>query len=623
MTNLLKMFFKYIVSLPRWVKILIHFCTDIVLCILTVWASFSLRYDGIVSFSYPVLAASILSTVLAPPIFFLRGHYISIARYAGHYDFHSIFISTLVYSFFFIIAVNALPFFGIPRSIALIQPTLLATALLIKLQIISSIIMRNNELRNRKRHVVLIYGAGSAGRQLLSALRQDQSIRVLAFIDESSQLVGVSVNGIRVYSPSDLSWLIDNNFGISEILLAIPSISVSRRTEIIQSLSQYNLRVRTIPSFSSLSGKKLCTDDIVDIRVEDVLGRAPVDPCEALLKEAVTDKVVLVTGAGGSIGSELCRQIFAHNPKVLIMLDNCEYALYKIENELGIIPKQIKLVSTLVSVNEYNDLTILCKKYSVDIFFHAAAYKHVPIVEANPKSAVVNNVFGTVSAIESACTSGVKNFVLISTDKAVRPSSIMGCTKRIAELALTAQHAKLRLSGNGQTKLTTVRFGNVLGSSGSVMEVFSKQIELGGPITVTHPEVTRYFMTKIEAAQLVIQASLISEGGDVMLLDMGEPIKIRKLAEAMIYLSGRTLKSDNDSIKISYTGLRNGEKLHEELLIDEGAMVTQHPKIRRAYEATISPLEFDNMLQGLKIAIDTLDNESLSDYIRKLIPEIV
>jgi FlaA1/EpsC-like NDP-sugar epimerase len=474
----------------------------------------------------------------------------------------------------------------------------------------------------RPKEPVIIYGAGSSGMQLLVALQNGDQYLPVAFVDDSHNMIGNTVHGIRVYSPIFLYELIES-LSVRQIFLAIPSATHDERKEILNRLEHHPVHVKTVPDLFDMVSGKMGVDDIRDIDIEDLLGRDIVPPNPELLGACITGQSVMVTGAGGSIGSELCRQIIAINPSRLILLDTFEFGLYKLEAEL--LEKlqsiegggNIEIVSLLGSVGNRLQMENSIRSFKVDTVYHVAAYKQVPMVEKNVVEGVQNNIFGTLVSAQAAEKFKVKNFVLISTDKAVRPTNFMGATKRFAEQVLQALAAR-----ESATKFSMVRFGNVLGSSGSVVPLFRRQINMGGPVTVTHPEVTRYFMTVQEAAQLVIQAGSMATGGDVFVLDMHEPIKIIDLAKKMVHLMGFEVKDENSyrgDIAIEYTGLRPGEKLYEELLIGEWVTGTGHPKIMRAKEETLSWVELEILLSKLELACKQIDLKK----IRKLLMEAV
>lgn len=463
---------------------------------------------------------------------------------------------------------------------------------------------------------VLIYGAGESGRQLLTALHHGDQYRVVAFVDDDPRAQHSVINGLQVVRPKDLERLIEEH-AVTQVLLAIPSATTERRREIINSLVGLPVHVRTVPKINELVAGAAIVSQIQDIDLDDLLGRDPVPPHPELMDECITGKVVMVTGAGGSIGAELCRQILDARPGALVLLDNSEYALYRIERELrqalSVRGMHLELVCLLGSVRDQQRMETIYRTFSVQTVYHAAAYKHVPIVEYNVAEGVANNVFGTYHAAEAARAAGVETFILISTDKAVRPINIMGASKRFAELILQALAQE-----DNETRFCMVRFGNVLGSSGSVVPLFREQIEKGGPVTVTHPEVSRYFMSIQEAAQLVLQASAMGTGGDVFVLDMGEPVQIVELAKRMIRLSGHevgTGREGQDTVDIDFIGLRPGEKLHEELLLGTSVNGTGHPMIMRAEEESLSKDDLILALQTLKQHCDSLDCQGITQLL--------
>ncbi|MBJ6137352.1 nucleoside-diphosphate sugar epimerase/dehydratase [Marinobacter litoralis] len=465
---------------------------------------------------------------------------------------------------------------------------------------------------------VAIYGAGASGNQLLAALWVGRLYRPVAFIDDDPGLIGRSIAGLRVFSSREVPKMMDRT-GAKEVFLAIPSASRAERQNILNNLARFPLHVRSIPGLMDIASGKVKVDDMQEVDVADLLGRDPVPPVDDLLGRCIENQVVMVTGAGGSIGSELCRQIVNNSPTTLVLYEHNEYGLYAIHKELeGWVRSQkldVLLVPILGSIRNGGRLRDIMSVWGVDTVYHAAAYKHVPMVEHNIAEGILNNVFGTKKVAQAAIACGVTNFVLISTDKAVRPTNVMGATKRLAEMVLQALSAEQapELIGDfagvnsvNRTRFTMVRFGNVLGSSGSVIPLFRDQIRRGGPVTVTHPDITRYFMTIPEASQLVIQAGCMGQGGDVFVLDMGEPVRIAELARKMIMLSGLTVRDEvtpNGDIPISFTGLRPGEKLYEELLIGDNPQPTEHPKIHRADEEFIPWAELRAILLAMKEAV--------------------
>ena len=487
---------------------------------------------------------------------------------------------------------------------------------------------------------VAIYGAGAAGNQLVAALRLGRVMRPVAFIDDDNGISDRIISGLQVYKPKRIQQMIDET-GAEELLLAIPSSTRARRREILGYLEGYPLHVRSVPGFMDLASGRVKVDDIQEVDIADLLGRDPVPAQPELLERCIKHRVVLVSGAGGSIGSELCRQILTLEPTSLLLFDHSEYNLYCILSELEQRVQSESLNVTLLpilgSVRHQDKLLEVMNTWSVDTVYHAAAYKHVPMVEHNIAEGILNNVIGTLNTAQAALRAGVENFVLISTDKAVRPTNVMGSTKRLAELVLQALSKELaptlfgdasNIARVNKTRFTMVRFGNVLGSSGSVIPLFHKQIQAGGPLTVTHPKITRYFMTIPEAAQLVIQAGSMGQGGDVFVLDMGEPVKIVELAEKMIHLSGLSIRSEkipHGDILISFSGLRPGEKLYEELLIGDNVAPTRHPMIMRANEELLGWEVLKGRLQGLLTAVEEGDfalvRQLLKDTVSGYSPE--
>ncbi len=481
---------------------------------------------------------------------------------------------------------------------------------------------------------VAIYGAGAAGNQLVAALRMGRAMRPVAFIDDDSNIATRVIAGLQVYKPKHIQQMIDQT-GAEEVLLAIPSASRVRRREILEELEGFPLHVRSVPGFMDLASGRVKVDDIQEVDIADLLGRDAVPPRQELLERCIRGNVVMVTGAGGSIGSELCRQILGSGPRTLLLFEHSEFNLYNIQIELErrLLRESlnIKLVPILGSVRNLGRLVDVMRTWKVDTVYHAAAYKHVPMVEHNVAEGVLNNVMGTLYTAQAAVQAGVENFVLISTDKAVRPTNVMGSTKRLSEMvlqALSGESAPVLFGDSGavhrvnKTRFTMVRFGNVLGSSGSVIPLFREQIKRGGPVTVTHPNITRYFMTIPEAAQLVIQAGSMGQGGDVFVLDMGQPVKIAELAEKMIHLSGLTVRSDRSpsgDIAIEFTGLRPGEKLYEELLIGDNVSPTDHPMIMRANEEHLPWEAFKRVLTELFAAVEADDYVRVRQLLRETV----
>ena len=475
-------------------------------------------------------------------------------------------------------------------------------------------------LRAKREIRVIIYGAGEAGRQFLNSLSSTSEYRAIAFVDDSSDLRGRSIGGLKVFDQESIGWLI-TRFNIDVVALVIPSIAGERRRDILSELGKLDVEVRVVPGLEDLLAKPVDSGNVKPVSIYDILGRIPVPPRQELMSQSVRGKVVMVTGAGGSIGSEICRQVLRNDPASLILFELSEYSLYIINRELirfcSETNSEIRVLPLIGSVQDRSKVSSILQQFKVDTVFHAAAYKHVPLVEQNITEGVKNNVFGTKAVVEASIAAGVSLVTLISTDKAVRPTNIMGASKRMAEFVCSA------LAGNGDTKISMVRFGNVMGSSGSVVPLFEQQILTGGPVTVTHPDVTRFFMTISEAAQLVIQASSMAKGGEVYLLDMGEVVKIVDLATSMIKLHGkkpffadpRNLVCPPGAVEIIFTGLRPGEKLYEELLVNNQAKKTAHPLIMSAVESGPENEAIGKYLKLLEVACSENDVEAIRDIL--------
>jgi len=557
--------------------------------------------------------------IMAIPVFISFGLYRTVIRHIGFNALLSIVQAVTLYAviwglFGFMLAIE-----GVPRSVIIIN-WMLTLLMIGSSRILAKRVFSDEEIfSNRKKSNVIIYGAGSAGIQLSHALQLSREYSQVAYIDDNPDRHGTYINNIPVFSNDKIQLLIEKN-NVGEILLALPSISRKKRNKIIEKLKPIPVHVRSLPSLSSLAEGKVKINDLLEIDIGDLLGREPVKPNEKLLKIKISDKVVLVTGAGGSIGSELCRQILFLKPKQLILFEISESSLYQIEQELiNINTSNIEISPVIGSVRDLKRMKNIFNYYEVQTIYHAAAYKHVPLVEYNQSEGVLNNSIGTMLAAEAAIAEKVETFVLISTDKAVRPASIMGATKRVAELVLQALAKKPH-----NTCLTIVRFGNVLDSSGSVIPLFKKQIKQGGPITVTDANVGRYFMTIAEAVELVIQAGAMSVGGDVFVLDMGEPVRIHDLARKMIQLSGLQVLDNNNpdgDIAIKHTGLRPGEKLYEELLVEKDVAKTENSLIMRAKETFIDWNELLPILNKLEDAANNSDSLTIRELLQKIVLE--
>lgn len=613
---------------PRWAKKTLVLSLDVILCFITTWLAFCLRFEKFYFIDASTVLASSAGVLISMPIFIKMGLYRSIFRFSSWFATVSLIRALLLYSLIYAMIFLVFGVSGVPRSIGLIQPLLLFVGVgstrFIAKWLLNVWIIKSTPSKSRA--VGLIYGAGSSGRQLASGLRQGTEMKPVCFVDDDQRLWKSSVNGLPVYAPDDIPCLLASNLGITDVLLTMPAAGRARQKEILAKLSDLPVRVRLVPGLADLANGMVKVEDVREVQIEDVLGREPVAANEALLHQNITGKSVLVTGAGGSIGSELCRQIAAQSPMVLVLFELSEFALFAIERELRLLiaAQDVKIVPILGSVLDSNKLRRVCRKFSVNTVFHAAAYKHVPMIEMNPAAGVWNNVFGTLRMVDAASLCGVETFVLVSTDKAVRPANVMGCSKRLAELVLQAKNMQQVGLGVKNIKLTMVRFGNVLGSSGSVVPLFREQIKKGGPVTVTHPEIIRYFMTIPEAAQLVIQAGAMGEGGDVMVLDMGEPVKIVDLAKRMIHLSGLSHKDETNpegDIEIQFTGLRPGEKLYEELLIGNNTLPTFHNRIMRAAEHALPWEELEPWLFELEAAVKADNAEQIRVLLKKVVPE--
>jgi FlaA1/EpsC-like NDP-sugar epimerase len=612
---------KSFLNLSRFHKQIIAATVDLFLLPLTFYAAISLRYDGV---SNALLAQYIWAIAAAPlisiPIFIRLGLYRAVIRFLDQKIVFVIVggmtISVLLLSALMVFTAHTQ---GMSRGVFIMY--WVGGILYV---VVSRYLVRGYFMQiTRSAHAVnvAIYGAGRAGSQLANALRAEHEYLPVAFIDDKKELEGATVAGIKVYSAECLSELIIRKH-INEVLLAMPSITKSQQKRLLDHLEICKVKIKVTPPIGSLLNGELRAQDVRDIEIEDLLGRDTVDPDVRLIASCITDKSVMVTGAGGSIGSELCRQIIRLKPSRLILLDMSEFALYSIKQELkalnNSLESKVELLSFLGSVTDNEKCKKILATFSVETVYHAAAYKHVPLVEHNPIEGIRNNVFGTLSIAQAAVATGVKCFVLISTDKAVRPTNVMGSTKRFAELILQALARE-----QNHTRFCMVRFGNVLGSSGSVVPLFRKQIMEGGPITVTHPEITRYFMTIPEAAQLVLQAGAMGEGGDVFVLDMGEPVKIMDLARRMVHLSGLEVKgeSTDGTIEIQHIGLRPGEKLYEELLIGDNVEGTEHPLIMRAQEKEIAwPVLYD-LLTKMENACRRADYEEVRALLMQVVDE--
>lgn len=595
-----------VLALPRLAKRFIVLLLDLSLCVLTVWLAYYLRLGEFVALSGNALIANSVSICLALPIFIVSGLYRAIFRYSGWLALLIVTRAIAIYGLLYASIFTAIGVQEVPRTIGIIQPILLflfvgASRAFARVWLGDQY---NVILKRPTRQKVLIYGAGSNGRQLVAAMANNQEMEVLGFLDDDDRLHGQVLNGLPIYNPADLTNLV-TSLSINHVLLALPNVTRKHRNDILNHIRMAHVSVRSLPSMTDLVQGKVSISDVRELDMEDLLGRELVVPNHNLLIKNIHRKLVMVTGAGGSIGSEICRQIAVIGPAKLLLVDQSEFALYAIHKELEekIANLDIELVPLLASVQDKDRMRHIISTWRPDTIYHAAAYKHVPLVEHNPAAGIKNNVLGTLYTAQAAAENGIADFVLISTDKAVRPTNVMGASKRLAEMVLQALAADAKYAG---TKFSMVRFGNVLDSSGSVVPKFRQQIRDGKSITVTHPEVKRYFMTIPEAAQLVIQAGAMAKGGDVFVLDMGQPIKIMDLARRMIELSGLVVqdeKNPDGDVEIVITGLRPGEKLYEELLIGDNPQSTLHPRIIRSQEEFILWGEFEHKLKSLEIAL--------------------
>lgn len=611
-----------VLGLPRMAKRIVAISVDMSLCVLTVWLAYYMRLGEFVALSGNALIATAVSMGISLFVFTVFGLYRAIFRYSDWPALLTVARAVTIYGLLYSAIFTAVGLNEVPRTVGIIQPILLllfvgASRVLARMWLGERY---QNILKKSSRPKVLIYGAGRTGRQLAAAMANSHEMQVVGFLDDDDKLFGNILNGQPIYNPRDLV-SIASTFSVSAVLLAMPGISRKRRNEILGQIRTAQVSVRTLPSFNDLAQGKVKISDLQELDIDDLLGREPVAPSHSLLEKNISNKVVLVTGAGGSIGSELCRQIISIGPQTLLLIEQSEFALYAIHQELEerTAGTEVKLIPLLASVQNETRMYEIMATWRPHTVYHAAAYKHVPLVEHNPNEGVKNNVFGTLKTAKAAIASGVSEFVLISTDKAVRPTNIMGASKRLAEMVLQAYAAT-----KPDTHFVMVRFGNVLGSSGSVVPKFREQIRDGGPITLTHPDITRYFMTIPEAAQLVIQAGAIATDGDVCVLDMGDSVKIMDLARRMIQLSGLVvqdhLNPDGD-IAIEITGLRPGEKLYEELLIGNNPTPTAHPRIMKAHENFIELAALETKLNALEVVLEVNSVQQIRELLQELVPD--
>ncbi|MCE7523533.1 polysaccharide biosynthesis protein [Alloalcanivorax xenomutans] len=606
-----------VLKCSRWQKRAIMLMADAVALPVMLWTAYALRFGNLFPPIEDVWLFP-LTVLVGLPALYLLGFYRSIVRYLGAEVAWSVVLgmtATVVVLASLSYMVPAM----VPRSVFLIF-WILGVLYLGSSRFLARRFLYRIMSGYFTTEPVAVYGAGGAGGQLVTALQQGRELHPVLVVDDDPGKQGTLLSGVPVVDRLTLKQAVAEE-RIRTVLLAMPNLSRQRRMAVVSWLEKLDVRVQTVPAFADIASGKARLEEIQDVAIEDLLGRDAVPPRLDLLSRCISGKHVMVTGAGGSIGSELCRQILKLNPSRLVLLEQSEVALYDIERELsGVLResgKDIELVPMLGSVVNRGLVKSLCEEHRIDTLYHAAAYKHVPIVEANPDAGVRNNIIGTLAAAEGARDAGVRHFILISTDKAVRPTNVMGATKRFAELVLQSL-----ASSSDNTIFSMVRFGNVLGSSGSVVPLFRKQIMQGGPVTVTHPDVIRYFMTIPEAAQLVIQAGAMAKGGEVFVLDMGEPVRIMDLATTMIRLMGMSVRdatNPDGDIEVVFSGLRPGEKLYEELLIGECSIETEHEMIMQAHEEKLTPAEINEALDRFRTALERGDQDALRALLRSYV----
>lgn len=628
-----------ILALPRQVKQFVVVAVDAFLCILSVWVAFYLRLGDWVDVTRPVIYAMAMALLVAIPVFSGFGLYRAIFRFSGGMAILAVVRGSLLYGLVYAAVFTWITVPGVPRTIGLIQPVFLLILVGLSRALAGVWLSGTHQGRVQRAALpqLLIYGAGSAGRQLAAAIAHGHEMQVVGYLDDDDRLHGQVLNGLRIYNPQNLGEVL-GRLPVTDVLLALPTATRQRRNAILAELAHHHVAVRTLPSVTDLAAGRVGLSDVRELDIDDLLGRDPVKPNGLLFNRNTHHKTVLVTGAGGSIGSELCRQILQCQPQQLLLLEMSEFALYQIHQDLqaqlasqaaqtalaGDAPEiQTELVPLLGSVCDELRMQEIMRTWRPHTVYHAAAYKHVPLVEHNPAEGVRNNVWGTLVCAQAAARNGVANFVLVSTDKAVRPTNIMGATKRLAEMVLQALALAATQRPHQHTTFTMVRFGNVLGSSGSVVPLFREQIKNGGPITLTHPDITRYFMTIPEAAQLVIQAGAMGTGGDVFVLDMGQPVRIADLAQRMVELSGLSVRdtaNPEGDIALQVTGLRPGEKLYEELLIGDNPQPTQHQRIMKAHEDLLPWDALQPQLDALQACVLRNDVPGMRALLQTLVP---
>ena len=611
-----KKFSEKVFLLSRSTKQLIAVTLDIVICLFTLWVAFYLRLEELVTLKDIGITPILLTIFLAIPIFWITGLYRNLFRYASFSILNNISLSVFFYGLIFFPIISFYGIKDIPKSIGVIQPILLFISLLASRFFVKYILTGSFNKSENKKENILIYGAGGAGRKLYSSLEGNSKYKVVGFLDDDPQMHRQYLLGKRIYDPKYLG-NIKKNYEINLILIAIPSLNKDKKNRIIKKISNQGIQIKTLPNLSDIIEGKLSFSDVKDFLIEDLLDREIIYPKTELLVKNIKSKTILVTGAGGTIGSELCKQILKLKPKNLILFELNEFALFKIHEELCDLYKNSEIIPLLGNILDQDKLEKIFKTFNVHTIYHAGAYKHVPLVETNICEGVRNNVLGTLSVVKAAGNKKVKSLVLISSDKAVRPTNIMGASKRFSELCMQVYKEKYQL-----TNFSIVRFGNVLASSGSVIPKFKRQIMEGGPVTLTHNDVTRYFMTVSEAAQLVIQAGSLGKNSEVFVLDMGESVKIRDMIIKMINLSGQKLKDKDNlegDIEIKVIGLRSGEKLYEELLIGNNPEKTIHPKIKKINEPSMSFEEFERNTNELIISLRNQETEQVKMILDKVI----
>ncbi len=618
----LNYFLEKVYSFPRFLRVFLLLTIDILIIYFSIQITFNSEPNKSTFFNWLFINMSFFSTLT----YFLSGFYLNITRYIGSQTYYK-FARKNLYIIIFLYFLGSFLNYKLPSIFYFVKFHIILTSLILLLRIfIRDLVMKYSKDKTVN-NAIGIYGAGAAGSQLLASLKLSGKLNTIAFFDDNPKLWGTKINEVKIYPPNQIYKFKDN---LKQILLAIPSIKISRKRKIIKMLQNLELPILDIPSIDEITKGKTKIDSLRPIPIEELLGREVIEAQSDLMHLAIKNKIILITGAGGSIGSELCRQVIQYKPKKIVILEISEENLYKINEELSQINiDRIKIKSILGSSSNYKLVNKTIKDNNIDIVFHAAAYKHVPIVELNPIEGIKNNIFSTVAVCEASTANNIEKLILISTDKSVRPTNIMGASKRVAELIVQAYAEKesINLSEDGAHKKTLfsmVRFGNVLGSSGSVVLKFKEQIKSGGPITLTDSNIIRYFMTIKEAAQLVIQSSVLSEGGDIFLLDMGDPVKIYDLAKQMVNLSGLSIKNKNNTdgdIEIISTGLRPGEKLYEELLINAKSNPTSNPRIFKAYEESMKYFVVEKMLKDLKFHLENYNLEESLNILKKLVPE--